>query len=104
MAKRVIHFDRATMNFVGITEQIRDKLVETYPWVNLDFELNKMCLWLISPKGTRRQGTLNFIMGWLSNVERPKLHIETLSCGEDTSHLQVLWNKADWLLKKNSSV
>ena len=66
--KKTIRFNRKTMKFVGITEQVKTQLKETYPRIDIDKELNKMSLWLSGPKGLTREGNIGFIMNWLQRV------------------------------------
>ena len=107
MAKRKsVYFDRETISFIGITDEIRSKLVQTYNWVDLDFELNKMSLWLMSPKGCKRKGTLDFISGWLSRLPRPIELFNQVSVPDSTNsdHLEAIWKQAGPLLNMNEDI
>jgi hypothetical protein len=63
-----VHFDREKMCFVGIGTELLVKLRDTYKDVDVESELKKMELWLLSPKGNKRKGQLNFITNWLGNA------------------------------------
>lgn len=63
-----VHYDRTTRQFVGLDAPLLKQLHETYEAVDVDQELKKMCLWLLSEKGTRRIGNINFILNWLNNA------------------------------------
>ncbi len=108
MAKRKqVYFDRDTMSFMGITDEIKQRIIQTYPWVKLDFELNKMSLWLMSTKGLRRAGNLQFISNWLAHVPVPaSVAFDQVVIPDSTNldHLEALWTKADGLLKMNSTI
>lgn len=63
-----VYFDRENERFIGLDDARIQQLKDAYPGVNIVVELNKMILWLTSPKGIKRKGELSFIMNWLNNV------------------------------------
>lgn len=63
-----VYFDRDKLVFVGLEDAHLKQLRETYKGIDIDSELKKMGLWLISSKGTKRKGNIGFILNWLNNA------------------------------------
>lgn len=63
-----VFFDRESKKFKGIDIQILKQLEDTYDGIDVNKELNKMGLWLLSDKGKRRAGNIGFILHWLNNA------------------------------------
>ena len=76
MQPRRVYFDHATGRFVGITAQIYRDLVNTYPLVRVEEELNRMRFWL--REHPERTGNLNFIAAWLNRANRDNHDAHTL--------------------------
>src|SRR5690242_15738674 len=56
------------MQFVDLDETLLKEIKETYKEIDVDNELKKMGLWLLSPKGMKRKGNIGFIINWLNNA------------------------------------
>lgn len=52
-------------------EEFTMELKRLYPKIDVQAELNKMCAWLMTPKGRGRRMTRNFAVRWLNRVEVP---------------------------------
>lgn len=108
-----IHFDHETSQFVGLTDVDLKRLREIYPNVNVEREIQKMTLWMLSAKGRRRKGDVNFIMNWLKNaaatsydgtmflkkdneVDRPPTQYE--------DYLKDLWKNREHILTLNTMI
>lgn len=99
-----------TLQFVGIDEAVKKQLRETYKGVNVDFELEKMGLWLNSPKGKKRSGNIAFVTKWLNNAFLSQAHSVTEQFDlMDNSlrplfqeYLQDLWKNREHILKFNT--
>jgi len=63
-----VFFDRIKMQFIGLDEALLEQVKETYKNIDVENELKKMGLWLLSPKGKLRKGNIGFIMNWLNNA------------------------------------
>jgi hypothetical protein len=106
-----IYFDRESHQFVGINDLTMKKIQEAYPKKDIQGELNKMKLWLMSDKGKTRKGALAFIMNWLGNApdvickvsEAPKAHDEVIQAPLG-KYLNKLWKKNERLLQSNTLV
>ncbi len=70
-----VYFDREKLQFVGLKEAEMKQLKDTFQGVDVDFELKKMGLWLMSPKGKTRRGTMEFIVNWLKNSSPSKADV-----------------------------
>lgn len=66
-----VYFDRDKLVFVGLEDAQIKQLKETYKGIDVDVELKKMGLWLLSQKGSKRRGNIGFILNWLNN-SRPQ--------------------------------
>jgi len=110
VAKERVKFDRKSGAFEGMTDEEMERIKKLYPNVNVHVELGKMCAWLLSPAGVRRQGTLSFVCRWLSRVQAsvpatngvvaPKLD-PTLTQPLNT-YLDALWLNREYLLALNT--
>jgi hypothetical protein len=99
-----VSFDRVKGCFIGLNEDVISRLKKTYVGVNVDLELNKMQLWLNSPKGKKRKGHLGFIMNWLKNVEPvivPDERDTPLRLDLD-EYLEDLWERCRHVLEFNT--
>lgn len=63
-----VYFDREKLIFVGLELAELQKLKDSYKGVDVDSELKKMGLWLVSSKGMKRTGNIGFILNWLNNA------------------------------------
>lgn len=102
-----VYFDREKIQFIGLEGELLKRLKRAYPGIDVDSELNKMMLWLTSPRGTARKGTMAFIMGWLNRLNPAPILAENNS-GSDTplrdeldSYLKDLWKGREHLLEMN---
>ena len=105
MAKRsVISFDRVKCEFVGITPQVMADLQREHPLVNVPGELSRMTTWLLSKRGLRRKGTLDFIRKWLDNAFPVRVipEKEEPISKLNYSYLEDLWKQSPLVLKINS--
>lgn len=106
-----IYFDREKQKFVGLEGINLQKLKETYQHVDVDTELKKMSLWLTSPKGLRRKGTIDFILNWLNNAApcfKPSMndHLDLLESESPlrlliNDYLRELWKGREHILEIN---
>lgn len=106
-----VHYDRKKREFVGLDEFHIKKLSETFKSVDISAELNKMALWLESPKGESRKGQIGFILNWLKNVtpSKPALTSEKVDLEEIDpalrplilDYLQGLWKNREHILEFN---
>ncbi len=106
-----IYFDRQKHCFVGLTPEKMKHLRDAYRGVDIETELKKMALWLSSPRGIRKTGTINFIMNWLGNCSIPttnSLKDDTPSMELDTplrphlnEYLKGLWKNREHILTFN---
>ena len=106
-----VYFDRDTNKFIGLDSQILKQLYVTYDGIEVDTEIKKMELWLLSEKGKRRKGNIGFIINWLNNVTpMPPTKTEQLDLIQSNSplghlvreYLMDLWNKAQHILEFNT--
>lgn len=106
-----IYFDREKQVFVGLDGIHLQKLKETYQHVDVDTELNKMTLWLLSPKGKKRKGNIGFILNWLNNATpcfKPSMndHLDLLETESPlrlliNDYLRELWKGREHILEIN---
>jgi hypothetical protein len=107
-----VHFDRVKRQFVNLKEDDLVLLRESYVGVDIDAELKKMSLWLLSPKGKLRKGEMSFIMNWLSNAPVTKKQ-QDVPTSDDTAgtlslrpylddYLKELWNGREHILQLNT--
>lgn len=106
-----MYFNRTSRKFHGLDDQMMTQLRETYPKVDVTHEINKMTLWLLSDRGSKRKGSMGFIVTWLNNsspssgIAAPILdHTEPAS---PLSHLVRdylvdLWKDQDHILEFNT--
>lgn len=76
-----VYFDRGTKEFSGISSAMMEEFGKAYPDADVPTELQRMKLWLMSPKGQKRKGNLAFVMKWLGNAhgkapDRP-MHVQS---------------------------
>ena len=89
-----VYFDRDTLQFTGLTDAIKKQLEESYKGIDLQAELSKMGLWLMSSKGNRRTGNIGFIMNWLNNASpKPPSVNEQLDLMQADNPLRPLLNE-----------
>lgn len=63
-----VYFDREKLAFINLEDAHIKHLQEIYKSVNVESELKKMGLWLLSSKGSKRKGNIGFILNWLNNA------------------------------------
>lgn len=110
--KETVEFDRKTNEFIGLTDEIKNQLLDTYKGINLDKELKKMSLWLTSEKGLHRKGHIGFIMNWLNKAypEKSPTNAEQIDLLESKTplgnllrtYLQGLWKNREHILEFNT--
>ena len=90
-----VHFDRDKNAFVGITKELKKQLSDTFPGVDIDQEISKMHIWLITnPAGRSRIGSINFIMHWLGrSFENKGIQVVSKEKVESDSPLGILYQE-----------
>lgn len=90
-----ISFNRTKGSFEGLTDQVLSDLSSRYSNVDVDRELERMRIWLLSEKGKRRAGTLSFIESWLGRAPETKKIVDEIVPAEIqgylTQYLIELW-------------
>lgn len=103
MAKKEIWYDRATHQFVGLSDDIVEELSSIYLGVNVRRELKKMGLWLL--EHPERKGSLNFISNWLKKTQPDNAYYLKLDLEDDSSPLNfLLKNYLDELWKTREHI
>jgi hypothetical protein len=107
-----VYFDRELNKFQGLDQQIVKQLYSTYDGINVDGELKKMSIWLMSDsKGKTRKGTIGFIINWLNNATpMPPTTSEHLDLMQSDSplgrvvrdYLMDLWKDKEHILQFNT--
>ena len=95
---------------MNLSDAYIQHLKETYPGIDVDSELKKMGLWLLSSKGTKRKGNIGFIMNWLNNAtpSTPTVaHQETVELDTPlrpwiNEYLKDLWKGREHILEMNT--
>lgn len=107
--KKDLYFDRETMQFVGIEPKLKEHMVATWRHLDIDYELGRMALWLVSPAGKTRTADLSFIMRWLDNaiIMSPKRPCESkdvaLNLSDYDDYLKDLWKDREHILTMNQA-
>jgi len=106
-----IYFDREKHCFVGLTPEKMKHLKDAYRGVNVETELKRMALWLSSPRGKMRTGSINFIMNWLGRLYTPttnsledidpEVELDTPLRPHLNEYLKGLWKNREHLLTFN---
>jgi len=102
-----VFFDREKHCFVGLDAEKLKHLKQAYERIDVDSELNKMGLWLSSPRGSKRKGNGGFIMNWLNNCTPaepkpiPREETETPMRPLLNQYLKELWKGREHLLELN---
>lgn len=99
------------MKIVGIEGKLKEHLAATYRHLDVDYELNRMVLWLVSPAAKGRSVDLSFVMRWLDNAivmspykrghESSEPVALNLSAYED--YLKDLWKDRKHILAMNQA-
>jgi hypothetical protein len=77
--------------------------LSAYKNVDLDAELARMSLWLLSAKGLTRKGNINFITNWLSKSKQIPMSIESAALDDFfITYLQDLWKDLGHILEFNT--
>lgn len=102
-----VYFDRESLQFIGLDDSIKLNLKEAYKNIDVEAELAKMRIWLISPKGKGRKGSIAFIMNWLNNASASAVLPEPAEIAHPLSDLlqeyrQGLWKNCEHLLEINT--
>jgi hypothetical protein len=107
-----VYFDRTTNKFYGLDSQILKQLQETYDGIDIDSEIKKMCLWLMSDtKGKKYKGHIGFIINWLNKkTPMPPTTSEHLDLMKSDSplgrlvreYLMDLWKDKEHILEFNT--
>lgn len=104
-----IHFDRKTLEFVGLDYDVMKKLRMTYQGIDIDKELKLMGIWLCTEKGSGMVGAFTFITNWLSRAHPQRQH-DTMNmltaCGGLTEvlkeYMEDLWKDRHHILTLNT--
>lgn len=101
--KSSIRFCRTTNVFLGMDWQTSVYLKDMFPQVDIERELGKMKVWLMT-EGKHRKGTYAFIIRWLQRAPQT-IHKElkpdsTLSFAIE-EYLQDLWKENTFLYEFN---
>jgi hypothetical protein len=103
--KRItVFFDRNSCEFVGLTDERIDELKQAFPGVNVLGELMTMKDWLLSSKGSKSRGSMQFIVSWLKRAPiSPVATSETDSRLQPlvSSYLEELWTKNSHIIAIN---
>ena len=106
-----VYFDRESNKFRGLDSKILDQLKETYDGIDVDVEIKKMTVWLLSEKGKRRKGNIGFILNWLNNATpMPPTTSEEFDMMQSNSplgnlvreYLMELWKGKDHIFEFNT--
>jgi len=101
MTKEKIQFNRETLEFEGLTEEIKKQVMQLYPHLDLENELTRMKGWLLS-KGKARKGTYAFILNWLGNAQPKEQKAPNVLDSSYTAYLKELWRNREHILEINS--
>jgi hypothetical protein len=83
-----MHFDRKSKLFIDLNDDVLEQLKKTFPLVDVDLELKKMTIWLLTGKGKAYKGTVGFAMNWLKKAAPNQITIaEELDLLESDSPL-----------------
>jgi hypothetical protein len=104
-----VHFDHRKKQFVNLSDEHFQLLGDTFPGIELDVELKKMSLWLLS-KGTSYKGSVSFIMNWLGKAPRKSTATQIEIDNSVNSplapfllaYLEPLWKRAENVLTLNT--
>lgn len=106
-----VYFDRDKRTFIGLEDAHIQQLKETYKGIDVQSELKKMGLWLISEKGNKRKGNIGFILNWLNNASpstAPSINEQFDLMEQDTplrpliqEYLKDLWKGREHILEFN---
>lgn len=104
-----VSFNRKTLRFDGITNEMMDSFKSIYRDVDIQNEINKMCLWMQSDKGLNRKGSLSFITSWLQRAKPVTESKETLPFDGNpkmnsllNNYLEDLWKDCRHILEFNT--
>lgn len=104
-----VYFDREKLLFVNLEDAYLKQLKETYKGVDVDSELKKMGLWLLSSKGNKRKGNIGFIINWLNNASPSTTQAPQEPIEQDTplrpylnEYLKELWKGREHILELNT--
>ncbi len=103
-----VYFDRTTLQFVGLSPGIMTMLRSAFKGVDIEEELNKMCIWLTGPKGCKRRPSLKFIMSWLGKAPRDfnrpnnSSTLPPILSSFVQDYMQDVWKKAKHVLEANT--
>lgn len=99
--RKSIYFDKAKKMFVNLDSDMMKQLTTEFPHVDLLGELHKMMMWLQSPKGSKRRGTLGFIRKWLGNAPTKifdrEIDVPQALQGLINKYLEDMWEKSNAL-------
>lgn len=107
--KRVtVCFDRDTCEFVGITPQRLNELMQNFPGINIQVELMCMKEWLQTAPGLGKLGGMLFILNWLKRCKADQApspipeNVNPILLPFVTRYLVELWQNHQSLLQMNS--
>lgn len=106
-----VYFCRKSMEFMHLDDVLLKFLKDQFPKVDVDLELRRMKMWLLSERGQRSKGTMLFISKWLRNALE-NVYSKRLPEDEETSsnpldtyikrYLEQLWNERQYLTTINT--
>lgn len=112
-----VQFNREHLLFSGLTEADIESLQKRYKEVDVRNELTRMIVWLNSPKGSARKGTMTFIVNWLENAVETAVRLGEANSGSIADvlcqrhegaiemlkeYLKDLWKNRESLLEFNT--
>ncbi len=103
-----VEFCRKTEAFLGVDVELLNRLKHTYQALDVEMEIKRMALWLISARGKRRKGNLTFIMRWLDTQSGRAYHPPTTPQKDSPLsevldlYLEGLWTHREHLFRFNS--
>jgi len=106
-----VYFCRKSMEFIHLDDVMLKFLKDQFPKVDVDLELRRMKMWLLSERGQRSKGTMLFISKWLRNALE-NVYSRRLPEDEETSsnpltdfinkYLENLWSERQYLTTLNT--
>ena len=92
---KAVYFDRKAREFIGI-DAIKPELQRAYKGIDVEAELAKMKIWLLSPRGKNRKGTIGFIANWLNNASTSTVFKEPVEVDSALIDLLEDYRKGLW--------
>lgn len=106
---KAVRFDRNTKEFIGLDDAIKHELKAAYKGKDVEAELAKMKLWLLSPRGKGRKGSMGFIINWLNNASTSTVFTQAVDHAINSDLIDLLrdyrkglWKNCEHLLEINT--